>query len=132
MNRLTTNIEKCLDLLFYHCYYWARRNDESAKASMACYAMFFVLLNTFISLSSLASLIMPHKILGAFIILSIVSLMLIFCALEDRYKNMNLCKKIVTSHICTPRLLESVLLYLVYNLIASFPTLLLIKLGYIT
>ena len=132
MSKLTTTIEKYLDLLFFHCFNWARGSEESVKASMACYAMFLVLLNICISLSSLASLIMPHKILIAFSVVLIVLLVFTHCELENRYENMKLCKEIITSHHSAPGPIKSLLIYFIYNLIAASPTLLLIKLKYIT
>lgn len=132
MNKLTTYIEKYLDLLFFHCFNWARGHDELVKASIACYAMFFVLLNICISLLSLASLIMPHKILGAFSVVLIALLVFTQCELENRYENIKLCKEIITSHHTALGSIESLLIYFIYNLIAASPALFLIKLKYLT
>ncbi len=118
--------EKVIDLLFYHLYVLQNSDNDFAKTGRACHLMLFaLLLPSYISLGSLATLIMPKKFAALVAIILVIVLMMIYIEFQARYEDYK-TRKMVLDRFKPKSRIKSISIILLYCLVALSPTLLII------
>lgn len=112
-----------LDYLFYHCYFWARANDEDAKKSIACHTMFFCLIPIGPSLLGIFSLFMPKKFVIVIAVVLGLGFLIMYEDLYNRYDNCKLRREIIKKYK-PPTFIKFLFVVFTYMLVCSLPAIL--------
>lgn len=121
-------IERSLDYLFYNCYVFSMTRadfDDFARAGVACHLMSFILLFVWISLISIASLIMPRKCVIAVGVILVLLHLFLYVEIHNRYEDYEL-RNAILKRYKPATTAKALLVVIVYALVSLSPSLIII------